>query len=388
GLKVVLIESFSYVGGMATGALVSPFMPHHVKGKPLVAGVFEELKNGMRVRKGMIDNGFSADVFRDVAMDLLQDAGVTLMTDAACIEVHRDTARLSGIDVLRKGEILRIAAEQFIDASGDAVLAYLADAPCELSERQQAMTVFFHMKNVDFARALTYVRDEPDNFFPWSSKLYDPSRIVSVAGYLSEVREAHKQDWLSDAVDYVFYCSLPEPGKASFNCVNLLGYDGTRRADLQKACTEGRSQIADIVRLLKNGVPGFENAELDKVADRVGIRETRRVIGDYVMTGEDIRSCRKFEDAVVRGCYGIDIHGQKDEDDVMEDIPEGEYYEMPKRALFVREAENLLAAGRCMSATREAHAALRIMPTCAGMGDAAGRIAAKAVLEHKTLREI
>jgi len=135
-------------------------------------------------------------------------------------------------------------------------------------------------------------------------------------------------------------------------------------------------------------IPGFEHAELAKVADRVGIRETRRVIGDYVVNGDDIRKHHKFEDAIAKGCYGIDIHGQKENKSVMEELPEGEYYEIPKRALFVKGLANLQAAGRCISSTREGQAALRIMPTCAATGEAAGEIAAKAIKENKTIREV
>jgi len=387
GAKVVLIESFHYVGGMATGAMVSPFMKHHINDKPLVEGILRELKEAMKARNGMIDNGFSAEAFIEASDELLATAGVDVLLGSELIEVERDATYLKELTVVSGDLTYRVSAEQFIDTSGDAVLTYLADAPFEISQDQQAMTLFFKMKNIDLKTAIDHVKNNPDDFFPWSTKEYDPKHIASVAGYFSYIDQAKKEGNISNALQYVFYCTLPEPGTASFNCVNLLGYDGTDPRDLEEAYLEGRTQIADIMKILKI-IPGFEKAELIKIADRVGVRETRRAMGDYVMSASDIREARKFEDTIAKACYGIDIHGQKENESVMEELLEGEYYEIPKRALIVKGLANLQAAGRCISSTREGQAALRIMPTCAATGEAAGRIAAKAINNKKTIREI
>ncbi len=387
GCKVVLVESFHYVGGMATGGMVSPFMKYDIDGKPLVEGVFKELQDRMKAKGGMIDNGFSADIFRETANEMLSEAGIDLLLNSTLIEVRHDSIKIKELLIESEEGSISLQADQFIDTSGDAVLTYLADAPFELAEEQQALTLFFKMKNIDLEKAIAYVKEQPSDFFPWSTKDYDPGHIVSVAGYFSHIKKAKEEVRISEAVQYIFFCSLPEHGTASFNCVNLLGYDGTKPKDIEAAYLEGRTQIADIVRILKI-IPGFEHAELAKVADRVGIRETRRVIGDYVVNGDDIRKHHKFEDAIAKGCYGIDIHGQKENKSVMEELPEGEYYEIPKRALFVKGLANLQAAGRCISSTREGQAALRIMPTCAATGEAAGEIAAKAIKENKTIREV
>ena len=118
------------------------------------------------------------------------------------------------------------------------------------------------------------------------------------------------------------------------------------------------------------------------------MRETRRAIGEYIVTGDDIRSGKKFRHSVARGCYGIDIHGQKNEKDKMEDLAEGEYYEIPVESLIVKDANNLLVAGRCISATREGHGALRIMPTSSATGEACGALAALAVQNRVDVRNI
>jgi len=362
-------------------------MKHDIDGIPLVEGVFKELQERMREKGGMLDNGFSAASFREAAMDMLRASGVELLLNTTLIEVEREAMVITELVLSNEGESIKVLAEQFIDTSGDAAMTWLADAPFEISLEQQAMSLFFKMKNINLEQAIDHVKNHPDDFFEWSTNKYDPKRISSVAGYFSHIKKAREEKGLSDAVHYIFFCTLPEPGTASFNCTNLLGYDGTNPKDIEDAYMEGRTQIADILKILKH-IPGFEQAELAQVADRVGVRETRRAVGDYVMSASDIREGRKFDSAIAKGCYGIDIHGQKEDENVMEELPEGEYYEIPKWALFVKGLMNLQAAGRCISSTREGQAALRIMPTCAATGEAAGRIAARAIKEKITIREV
>ncbi len=143
-----------------------------------------------------------------------------------------------------------------------------------------------------------------------------------------------------------------------------------------------------MLNLLQDEIPGFENSILLETAVQVGVRETRRAIGDYAVTGDDIKLGHKFDDAVARAVYGIDIHGQKDEESRMEHLPEGQYYEIPVRALIVKDAENLLVAGRCISSTREGHSALRIQPTSSATGEACGALAALSVKQNKLVRKI
>jgi hypothetical protein len=131
--------------------------------------------------------------------------------------------------------------------------------------------------------------------------------------------------------------------------------------------------------LLKDKCPGFENSYLIETSVQIGVRETRRAVGDYAVSGDDVRRGSKFPDAIARGNYGVDIHGQKNEKSVMEYLKEGEYYEVPLRSLCVKDTLNLLTAGRSISSTREGHAALRIQATAAATGEAAGVIGALAV---------
>lgn len=391
-VSVLLIENYSFLGGMSSAGMVSPFMKHKVNDEVLVRGVFEELEIEMRNNNGMIDNGFYGSSFRSAAFNLLSKANVEILLNSQIISVKRNFDLIESVTVRTENKTQTISADIFVDTSGDAQLIYLSQLPFqkgdEITGNLQAMTLFFRVANIELEMTLDYVKKNPNDFFSWMDFNFDLTKIISVAGFFSNVKTAIREERLDDSVNYIFFTTLPESGEASFNTSNILGLDGSSSFDLTKAEFIGRKQIKQVYHILKNEIPGFQNSILLETATQVGVRETRRVIGDYIITGDDIRKGRKFYDAIARGCYGIDIHGQKDEQDKMEDLPEGEYYEIPLRSLIVKDSKNLLAAGRCISATREAHGALRIQPTSAAAGEACGALAALAIKNKKPVREI
>ena len=392
GASVLLVEHYGFVGGMSTAGMVGPFMKHTVHGQPLVRGVFEDIENGMRRQGGMIDNGFYASAFRSSANELLRAAGVTVLLHGEIARVHRAGNRLAALDILIDGNETTVAGEVFIDTTGDAQLVYLGGFPWVKGDEEtgllQALTLFFRMGGIDIARATDYAKSNKDDFFDWMTYDFDFSKIVSVAGYWSHVRRAIAQQRLPPEIEYIFFTTLPGSGEGSFNTSNVLGLDGSSSPDLTAAELIGRTQVHQLVKLIQGELPGFENAYLVETAVQVGVRETRRAIGDYAVTGADVRNMHKFADAVARSSYGIDIHGQKGEDSVLEHVAEGEYYEVPLRALLVQQADNLLVAGRCISSTREGHSAIRIMPTSAATGEACGALAALAVRAGRPLRAV
>ncbi len=392
GAKVLLIEHFSFLGGMSTAGMVSPFMKHQVNGETLVNGVFKDIEQEMRLQKGMIDNGFFANSFRNATFNLIKDSNVSILFNTQILEVEKDKNTITSLKIFTEGKEAKVYAKIYIDTSGDAILSHLGNflysKGDEKTGKLQALTLFFRMGGIDMVNALDYVKNNKHDFFNWMEYDFDLNKIISVAGYFSNIKKAISENKLSSDVQYIFYTTLPSSGEASFNTTNILGLDGSNTFEITKAELIGRNQVKEVVKILKNEVPGFENSFLLETAMHVGVRETRRVIGDYVISGEDIRKGRKFHDSIARGCYGIDIHGQKDENSIMEELPEGEYYEIPLRSLIVKEANNLLAAGRCISATREGHAALRIMPTSAATGEACGATAALASLDNVDVRDV
>lgn len=390
--KTLLIEHYGFVGGMSTAGMVSPFMKHQVNGDTLVKGVFQDIENEMRKRNGMIDNGFYANTFRTAAYHLLSEANCSILFNSEIIKVNRIDNRIKSLTVLVENQQIDIEADVFIDTTGDAQILYLGDFPWvkgdETTGKLQALTLFFRMGNIDINKATEYVKNHKDDFFKWMTYDFDFTKIISIAGYFSNVKKAIEEGRLNPDVEYIFFTTLPESGEGSFNTSNILGMDASTSESLTQAEMIGRNQVYQVVQILQNEIPGFENSYLLETAVQVGVRETRRAVGDYIVTGNDIKNGSKFEDSIARGCYGIDIHGQKDESSRMEDLEEGQYYEIPLRSLIVKDADNLLVAGRCISSTREGHSALRIMPTSAATGEACGALAALASKNNMKVREI
>ena len=392
GVSVLLIEHYGFVGGMSTAGMVSPFMKHSVNGETLVLGIFEDIEKEMRNRNGMIDNGFYASSFRAAAFNLLNNSDCTVLLHSDILKVNRIKNKIDSLTVLINGIEYVIRADVFIDTTGDAQLLYLANFPFakgdEKTGKLQALTMFFRMINIDIKAVTDYTKANKDNFFEWMEYDFDFSKIISIAGYFNQVKKAISEGRLQEDVQYIFFTTLPESGEGSFNTSNILGIDASTSFNLTNAELLGRKQVAQVVKLLQDEIPGFENSILLETAVQVGVRETRRAIGDYVVTGDDIKFGNKFDDAVARAVYGIDIHGQKDEQSRMEHLPQGEFYEIPVRALIVKDAENLLVAGRCISSTREGHSALRIQPTSAATGEACGALAALSVKQNRAVRQI
>jgi hypothetical protein len=186
-----------------------------------------------------------------------------------------------------------------------------------------------------------------------------------------------RQNGLSIPTDRTILITALRDGEVWVNMTRVAGVDGTDTRSLSEGEIEARWQIRDIQKYLVSYVPGFENCYFTKTAPFLGIRETRRIVGRYVMTREDILSCRRFDDAIAVASYPIDIHRPNDQDCTLEWC--GDCYDIPYGSLVPRGVRNLLVAGRCISTTHEAMAAIRVMPTCMAMGEAAGRAAAMAV---------
>jgi len=149
-----------------------------------------------------------------------------------------------------------------------------------------------------------------------------------------------------------------------------------------------RRQMRQIAEFLRRYVPGFEKSYVMQSGVNVGVRETRRIIGDYQLTADDVLSARKFDDAIARGAYPVDIHNPTGTGTVLKRLPPGEAYDIPLRCLMPKNAEGLIVAGRCLSGTHEAHSSYRVMPIVMATGQAAGVTAALAARRNARPREV
>ena len=179
--------------------------------------------------------------------------------------------------------------------------------------------------------------------------------------------------------DQVLFFTGPAEDEVLINCTRVQGFDATATADLTAAEMEGRKQVLLIAEFLRNDVPGFEQSSISAVAPQIGIRESRRIIGRYALTQEDVVAGQKFEDVIARSGYPIDIHDPSGQGVTAAFIQGDGAYDIPYRCLISQNRSNLLAAGRCISTTHEAHATTRLTPSCMATGEAAGTAAALAV---------
>ena len=372
GADTLLVERYGFLGGMATAGSVNPFMTRYAGGVAIIEGVFDEIVQRLTA-KGAYNrprcwNSFDKEYFKIVADEICIESGVRLLFHSFVSGAKVSGSTIEAADITNKSGVQKVDAKVFIDATGDADLACLAGAKCEKGRDSdglvQPMTLCFRMGGIDIDRLLP---------MPEMDKIYLRGR--------EEGKFESPKNTMGDM------CSLRE-GEMNFNLTRIINADATKIEDLTRAEIEGRRQIAGIVAFLVKEMPGFENAYLEDIATQIGIRETRRVIGDYVMTAEDIRSARKFDDCIARGSYPVDIHDPKGGGTVIESLKPGESYDLPYRALTPLGIDNLLVAGRPISSTHEAHSAIRIMPICAALGEAAGAAAALCSKRDISTREL
>ncbi len=395
GADVVLAERYGFLGGNATAALVMPLMSFHTQsetfeaagttnlmptdhgpGHPVIAGVLRTLLEKLVESGGAIapslDTGytvpFDPEVFKLVALQMLDDAGVNFLLHAFASNVLNEEG-LTGVVFETKSGPLVVRARTVVDCTGDGDIA--AHAGAEFAAGRDAdglvqpMTLMFRI--VDFEReAFESFREEHPDQWRGVHGLWDLVEHATAKGELDLARE-----------DILFF-GTPHPRELSVNSTRVTRVLGTDVWDLTYAEWESRRQLRQLAAFFKRYVPGFEDAYVAQSGVHVGVRETRRITGEYMLQAEDLLSARKFDDVVARGSYPVDIHNPEGKGTVLKRIPAGESYDIPLRALIPRGVDSLLVAGRCISGTHEAHSSYRVMPIAMATGQAAGVCAALA----------
>jgi len=405
GKKTLLIERYGFLGGLATAGLVNPFMTHRSStGQPLISGFFDNLCSRLEEFGGIKGSTFDSESMKFAAQEMALDAGVHLLLHSWVKEAVVVDGAIRGLRVVDKSGEVEYSADRVIDATGDGDVAVSAGASYQSGGEDgypQATTMMFDVGGVDLAEALAYVKSKPDQFrFPVLSPDVDPVKlskeVISVAGYYDLVARARERGEYPLPGDLIFYISRPRPGEVVFNTTHVGMVDGTKSQDLTRAEIEGRRQASALVKFVRNYIPGFKNAYLLRMAAQIGVRETRRIIGEYIFSADDVIEARKHHDAIARLAYPVDVHSGKgegytrDEEQLTGPVvpPPGDWYEIPYRCLVPLEIENLLVAGRCVSSTQAGHGAIRIMPCCAAMGQAAGAAAALSITQNVTPRNL
>ena len=391
GLKVALVEGRSFVGGNLTiGLPVLGFLSQ--KGKPIIAGLPQKLIDRLRACNAASEHRpcplhvsltlVEPEAVKSVALEMLVERGVDLMLYSTFAGVVLDGDRLRGIIIESKAGREAILGKVIIDCTGDGDVAFRAGVPCEKGNEHghmQPPTLMFCLAGVDTEKLRQSLSHDPKtyraDFIP--AEYFGQNHQFIVVG-LRELIQKAQAAGLSIPTERTILITGLRAGEVWVNMTRVQGVDGTDPRSLSVGEVEARQQIDDIHRYLVQYVPGFEQAHLTKVAPFLGIRETRRIVGRYVLNRDDVLSCRRFDDAIAVASYPIDLHRPNDTGCTLEWC--GDCYDIPYRCLLPQKIDNLLVAGRCISTTHEAMAAIRVMSTCMATGEAAGRAASMAVV--------
>ncbi|HSW41432.1 MAG TPA: FAD-dependent oxidoreductase [Patescibacteria group bacterium] len=388
GAAVLLVEKNGFLGGTST-AVLDTFYGFWTPGpdpRKVVGGIADDVVAALRRLGPVLErpNTYGAGTgityhpehLKVAWEDLVTGSGAGVLLHAFLQDVRVRDGRVEEVLVATKAGLTRIAGKVFVDASGDADLCAFAAFGFERAGElapAQTLTTTFRLANVDLERRRAVAKDELHRLMAEAaaSGAYDlPRREGSdhptpVAGMTATVmtRLASVEERDGRLVD------ATDPGLLS-------------RREM-----EGRRQALEYVRFLVDRVPGYEHAALASLSSQIGVRETRRVHGDYRLTRDDVLGARQFDDQVGLCGAPIEDHGAGP-DTRWQYLPAGAAVGIPYRTLVVRDAANVLVAGRCFSATHDAHASVRSMAQCMAMGQAAGTAAARAATAGRDPRDL
>jgi len=390
GLKVTLIESRSFVGGnMTIGLPVLGFLGQ--KGNQIIKGLPQKFIDRLKEKNAASEHRpcplhmsltlVEPEAVKNVGLEMLLESGVDVLLYVFCVGVVMEGNHLNGVIIESKSGREVILAKTIIDCTGDADVAYRAGVECEQGNENggvQPPTLMFCLGGVDTEKLRLSISQEPrtylTDFIP--NEYFGQNNQFIVVGLRSLIQKA-QADGLNLPTERTIVITGLREGEIWVNMTRVNGVDGTDPASLSFGEAEGRRQIHDIQKYLINYVPGFENAYFTKMAPFIGIRETRRIVGKYIMTAADVLNCGRFDDAIAVASYPLDLHHPQGGGCTLEWC--GDCYDIPYRSLIPEKIENLIVAGRCISSTHEAMSAIRVMAPCMAMGEAAGRAAKLAI---------
>ena len=381
GCKTALIERFSFLGGMATAGYVNPMSEFAYNDRFVTGGIprrfAEEViaLGGGQFEEPRCNLSFDPEVYKLAARRMLDRAGVTLYLNTYLTDCIRENDKIKQVLFVNKSGLQALEADYFIDATGDADLAWMAGAPMlpQLRDRQPA-SLCFCLSGVDTSTERMHIIHQRNHRFNHQATFVRETLFA-----LREQGEHVPQfggPWLATTM---------EDGCITVN-MTRSPMDATDPADLQRADARMREDIFTLVKLMKAHVPEFRSCRLTAIAPMVGIRESRRIEGLHVLTGQEYVTAHKFPDSIARACHPVDIHLPGDEGQELT-FPEDAGY-IPYRSLITKELDNLLVAGRCISADAEAFAAIRVQAPCMETGQAAGLAAALCKQEGLAVQDL
>jgi hypothetical protein len=411
GADVILVERHGFVGGNAS------FLPSIMsfftgQGKQVIRGIPQRLIDRL-VEKGgcsghvprpgterptvtVVDN----EMFKIESLSMLQEAGVRLVLHTLVVDAKKNGTALEAIWTESKSGRMPICGEIFVDATGDGDLAARAGAPYEKGRKSdglmQPATLIFEVGGVELEAFVGYLQDNPsESYLPVSYYSEAPQFVFSGLSSLIQTAKDHG-NWPSYKSEIII-TSLLKASRVSINVVSIPYIDGTDAGSLTAAEIKARADIPNVVAFLREYVPGFGHAFLSQTAHQIGIRESRRITGEYVLSAADLAQGRQFPDVVAKSGYWMDVHDpdplhryptMKPEEEDQYDSFLSSSYDIPYRSLIPLEVDNLLLSGRCISVSSRALGGIRVMAPCMATGQAAGTAAALCVMQRCIPRKL
>jgi hypothetical protein len=385
GLDVILTERYGFLGGISTAGLLGTFCGFYTVDEngslfQVIRGFGDELLNRLKRldaigpvriidgKAGIIP--YDSTSLRIVTDQLIREYDIKIYLHSLAVSVNQENGRLKSVIYESKSGCFAIESETFIDATGDGDIAANAGAQYEINPgKTQFPTTIFCIGNVDLETANAFKREVVADLMEKSCangefNLPRTDARMVVSPVTGEIR-----------------CNFTRVGKDG------RPVNGLDVRELSYGEMEGRLQALEYLRFLKQKVPGFEKACISQLPVMLGVRETRRIVGDYQLNKEDVLSARKFDDAIGCNAWPIEFH-QSGTNTHWLWLPKGKYYQIPYRCLRVKGVSNLLSIGRCLSATQEAQASSRIIASCINQGEAAAVACAIALQDRCGLRDV
>lgn len=398
GARTLLVEQNGCLGGMLTMAGTGPQMTFHAGSTQVVQGIAQEIVDRM-VKEGFSPGHmedfvgyassitpFDAEGMKLVLETMVREAGADILYHTVYTGCEREGKRIGKVHLYGKQGFFDAAGSVFIDASADADLATHAGIGSVYGREEdhlaQPMTMNVKVRNVDRDRMIEYIKEHSDDML--QTIPFDRLELIprsGMQGAYSIIRKAREAGEFPVDRDMVLCFETNNPGEYILNMSRIIKRSAVDSFDLTEAEIEGRKQAHIIVKFMRKYIPGFENALIVSTGPCIGVRESRKINGAYKLTASDLLQNKMFEDAIAMGGYPIDIHSPDGGTMEHHYLKKGSWYSIPYRCLYTNELDNLLVTGRCMSATHEACAAVRVTPILMAVSQGAGTAAALAVRE-------
>ena len=397
GMRVVLIERFGSLGGNMTLGLNTKPSGALIGGLPLeiwnlarsMGGAGDDYMAVVKTGSVKIASPCDPEIMKMLLTRLCADAGVQILFETTVSGPVMDGDVVTGVFVESKRGRQYIAGKVVIDCSADADIAARANAPFvmgsgDADKAMQPVSMYFTMDRVDLVRLAQWARttdDVPARAIPETDE--GLAYGLWLTGFNKSLRQFQADTGIKLQRENITLKTAD--GRMYVNATRVVGVDVFSPVEFTQAVLECYRQIEGVARYLRERVPGFEQARIEQVAPVLGVRETRHIIGEYMLTGADSLDGTRFEDSIAADVSAVDIHDPKGAD---VDFQGRRPYEIPYRSLLPLGVEQLLVAGRCISADHAAHARSRNMPACMATGQAAGIAAAVAIANGTTVRRV